>query len=259
MPRNRIRQAGALFVLILGLCPLAQAQSLAIVNSNDPNAHVYADSTWLGLASLQSFLVPEGTALVRVVPRNVGVWGLATITAPVSPRSDTTIVAAQFPYTYRLETTPVGADIYRILDGERIHLGATPQVSMFDAPIGGLLSFEKQGYATVEVPPGDAFWNRHLAVMRPLSGGTSPRTDLHLEAPGRSKRWIDYVAVGAALAGGILAVHYKTKADNRFDVYQETGNPDLRPRIENFDTRSAWALGAMQAGVGVFAIRLALR
>ena len=48
-------------------------------------------------------------------------------------------------------------------------------------------------------------------------------------------------------------------ADNRFDRYQETGDPLLRPTIRTYDTRSAVALGAMQAGVGVFAIRLVLR
>jgi hypothetical protein len=248
-------------VLILGVATsgTASSQAVAVVDSNDLNAHVYADSTWLGLAGLGVFKLPVGTREVRVVPRDVGVWGLATITTPTSPRIDTVRVSAQFPYAYKLEATPVGADVYRVEEGQRTYLGATPQVSMFDEPMAGTLLFEKPGFATVEVAPGSGFWNRHLVVMRPLTGSGRAAADLQIQMPGRSRRWIEYAAVSAAVVGGVLAVHYKTKADNRFDAYQETGNPDLRPSIEQFDTRSAWALGAMQAGVGVFAIRLAFR
>ena len=68
--------------------------------------------------------------------------------------------------------------------------------------------------------------------------------------------WIDYVAIGTAIAGGILAVHYRTKADNRFDDYNETRDPALKSDVKQLDLYSGVALGAMQVGLGVIAFRL---
>ena len=56
-----------------------------------------------------------------------------------------------------------------------------------------------------------------------------------------------------------MAVHFKFKADRRYDRYVETGDPALRPAIKRYDTYSGVALGVMQAGAGLFAVRLILR
>ena len=71
----------------------------------------------------------------------------------------------------------------------------------------------------------------------------------------RSK-WINYTAAGTSLVAGILAIHFRTKADNRFEDYLETGNPGLKKQVQRLDVQSGLALGAMQLGVGVIAFRL---
>ena len=68
--------------------------------------------------------------------------------------------------------------------------------------------------------------------------------------------WLDYVAVGTSVVGGLLAVHYKTKADKLYDEYKESKDIGLKPDIEQFDLYSGVALGAMQVGLGVLAFRL---
>ncbi len=71
--------------------------------------------------------------------------------------------------------------------------------------------------------------------------------------------WIDYSILAATGAAAVVAVHYKFKADDLYRAYLDTGDPTLRPRIRSLDTRSAVALGTMQAGVVTFGARLLLR
>ncbi len=73
------------------------------------------------------------------------------------------------------------------------------------------------------------------------------------------RRWIDAAAVTTALVAGAVAVHFKRKADARYDIYRVTGDPTLRPVIRDYDTKSGVAAGVMQAGVTVFAVRLLRR
>jgi hypothetical protein len=70
---------------------------------------------------------------------------------------------------------------------------------------------------------------------------------------------VSYGAAALAITSGAIAAHYKLKADNIYDEYAITGNPDLRSEIRRYDTYSAVALGTMQIGVGVLAVRLILR
>ena len=72
----------------------------------------------------------------------------------------------------------------------------------------------------------------------------------------KRRKWINYTAAGTSVVAGILAIHFRTKADNRFDDYLETGNPALKKQVQRLDVQSGLALGAMQIGVGVIAFRL---
>lgn len=245
-----------LLIAVFWAIPSA-AQQTAVVTSNDPEALVYADSTWLGPASREVFALPAGARELRVVPRNVGTWGVSGFSAPIA-RRDTTWLTATFPLTYRLEATPYAASVWLNNGDVSFELGSTPLVYQMESAQGTFV-FLREGFAPVEITPGTELWNRHTAVLQPLSPAVATTPDIHLEVGQTRRTWIDYAAVGAALVGGSLAVHYKLKADNRFETYLETGDPDLRPVIEDLDTRSAIALGAMQAGVTVFALRLVLR
>ncbi len=71
--------------------------------------------------------------------------------------------------------------------------------------------------------------------------------------------WVDYALIAATGASAVVAIHYKFKADRLYDDYQETGDPSLRGEIRALDRRSGIAVVGMQAGVGIFAVRLLLR
>ena len=75
----------------------------------------------------------------------------------------------------------------------------------------------------------------------------------------RGRTWVDAAALGVALAGTAVSVHYKFQADRRFADYERTGVPLLRPDIEALDDRAAVAFGVGMTGLALFTWRLAIR
>ncbi len=72
----------------------------------------------------------------------------------------------------------------------------------------------------------------------------------------RRRRWIDVVALSGAVVAGALAVHYRTKADHRFEDWEQDKRPQLKQDIQRLDVLSGVSTGVMQVGLGVFAFRL---
>ena len=59
------------------------------------------------------------------------------------------------------------------------------------------------------------------------------------------------VLVGTALALGATTAYYKLEADNKFDEYQITGNPDLLDQTDRYDIISGVTFAALQINFGL--------
>lgn len=249
-----------LFALLLEGESYAQTQAYVAIRTNLPEATVYVDSVALGPASSGVLAVPAGAAHVRLVPPGHGSWSVPPVEAPLTVAAgDTVDVRLDFPHHYRVESVPFGASVYVETERGRELLGKTPLYHTTPAPLPGRLVVEHPGYVIVRLEPGDDVWNAHSLSLSPEQDADPTAARVPWEPPRPPRRWIDYAAVGTAVAAGALAIHYKFKADNLYDDYVETTDPALRPQIREYDTYSAVSLGVMQAGIGLFAIRLALR
>ncbi|NNF58791.1 MAG: hypothetical protein HKN04_11175, partial [Rhodothermaceae bacterium] len=144
-------------------------------------------------------------------------------------------------------------------------LGVAPLIVERNAPLRGTLVAERDGSLAARFTPGDSLDNRHLILMRPLEDRARPDAAVGWMPPRRSPNaWIDIAAAGVALAAAGVAIHYKFRADDVDDRYRqlgslERGDPVLKAEAERLDTYSLAALGVMQVGVGVLAVRFILR
>jgi hypothetical protein len=166
------------------------------------------------------------------------------------------------PYYYRIESVPYRAQVFVQADGRKELMGETPVTFTRPEPLESVIVVEKRGYAPTEIDPGGDRWNRHVVMLTRAERAADGKSDAEVAwtpPRARTSKWIDYGSVGLAVVSAIVSVHYKFKADALYDEYEETGDPLLERRIKRLDTRSGIALGAMQVGLGVFAIRLALR
>lgn len=274
--RDHSEQAGRLawitritlgLLLMLGTAQTGAAQTSApaLIDTNLPDAVLYADSLRLGRVGEGLVHVPAWARMLRLVPE-VDAWSVEPLMRPLPASAfeettggDTLRLSMRFPYHYAIESVPFGASVYLEEENARAELGTTPLVYRAEAPLTGVLVVERQGYGPVRLEPGADVWNREVLVLEPLIPAGVATVEMDWNPPAPRRRWIDVAALGLAAVGGATAVYYKFKADDRYDVYQETGDPALRPEIRRYDLYSGVALGAMQVGVGVFALRLVLR
>lgn len=238
----------------------AQESVVTLVQTNLPGATLYADSLLLGPAETGRFLVPVGTQHLRLLPPGNDLWSIEPLEVPFTAQpGDTLELDLPFPYHYKIESIPFGASVSMDANGEKALLGKTPvQFTLDEVPDNGFI-VQRPGYLTEQVEAGEEVWNRTVLTLRPVAPETTTATEVNWEPPRKRHRWIDYTAAVVALGAGALAVHYKFQADRLDDRYRETTDPALRSEIQSLDTRSNIALGVMQGGIGVLAIRFVLR
>ncbi len=257
----KILLVGSLLLFGLAWRPNAAVaqRTLVIENTNQPGAIVFVDSAIVGRVAERFFRLSHDAERVVVAPSVPGSWSIPPIQFQLSrlgsyTDSDTIAVDAVFPYYYSVRTTPPGARVFT--DRNKTNIGYTPLVFSRSAPIADSLRLELDGYSSVSLRPGHGLWNPVDVAMS--ANGT---VDLGFVArpPKRSKRWVNVLAVSLVALGGGAAVHYKFKADRRFRIYEQTGDPALRPEVHRLDVRSGVALGVMQSGVAILVIRLVRR
>ncbi|HMB91587.1 MAG TPA: hypothetical protein VKP65_12115 [Rhodothermales bacterium] len=251
---------GVLLLVLITLPVQAQESVVTLVQTNLPGATVYADSLLLGTAETGRFLVPVGTRHLRLLPPGHGLWSIEPLEVAFTAQlGDTLELDLPFPYHYKIESIPFGASVSVDSDGEKLLVGKTPvQFTLEEVPDNGFV-VERPGYLIEHVEAGEEVWNRTVLTLRPVVPETTTATEVEWEPPHKRHRWIDYTAAVVALGAGALAVHYKFQADRLDDRYRETTDPTLRSEIRALDTRSTIALGVMQGGIGVLAIRFVLR
>jgi len=227
-----------------------------------PGATLLAADSTLGAASAVHAL-PAGEHALTLRDGAAGAWAPRTATADVVVNAgDTLTVDLRLPFRYRVVTVPSGASVAVVTGNVREPLGLAPLTVDRTAPLGGELVATREGFAEARAAPGDSAVNRVTMILRPLSAAEGAAVDWR--PPGRSRAWIDIAAGALALAAGAVAIHYKFQADAVDDRYRTPGSPErgdsaLRAEAQRLDRISAGALGVMQLGLGVLAIRLVLR
>jgi len=249
-----------LLVTVLALSfvdTFAQNGVVVRLQTNLPDALVYADSVRVGRAASDFFLIPRSTRRLRLVPSKSDSWSITPIWRDIAlSTGDTLSLELNFPYHYKIESNPFGAEVFLETPEGRSRLGDTPLLHTADSPLRGMLFVHKEGFESQRLTPGDEVWNHHHLALDVLEEGTLAAA-VEVWIPKRqSRKWITYVAASTALVSGVLAVHYKLKADSRYDRYALSGDPNLRGGFERMDRNAAIALGTMQVGLGVLAIRL---
>lgn len=265
MRRSRFGAVVALAALLVSLVAAparAAAESWLRLVVHRPGVVRLDGEDWLDLSgragrapvpwtqySMQVLPVPAGAhrlELVAAGPGAVPPW--ETVVVDVAP-GDTALVRLGRPL---LRSSPAGARV--LLDGAE--LGVTPLRPDPTRLPGRRLLLEMPGYLRTTLD-GDSLLARAAASggarveLVPLNPAPLPV----LVTPDRASfidrhRTLLLVGSTALLAGGVAAgLGFKSEADDVFDEYTRTGNPDrqreLFDRAERYDRLSlvGWALG----------------
>ena len=253
---NMMNKANLIVVMILFFCTgsaVGQERTL-VISSNVGSAHVYVDGEWLGVVTQSPFNIALNAKSVRVAASQEDQWSVDPLLFELPETSVGTVsIDVVFPQTYRVESVPSGA---RVFNQAGVQLGVTPLQWSTKKPLEEELLVSLGGHEPITFLPGSDVWNRHIFSLKRLSPSDA-LVPSRVSGDRPPRRWVNKVVLTSAFAAGALAVHFRTKADNRFDDYNQTGNRALRSEIRRLDVQSGVALGAMQLGIGVVAIRLA--
>lgn len=243
---------GWLVALLFVTTGNVEAQTARLeVRSNAPDAVVYLDGSWLGRKADGPFQIPVSSRMVRVATGEDALWSVDPLFFRIAPTADTTIVLhAHFPRVYQFDSTPSGAEVM----ASGVVLGRTP-LRLERREALDSVRVQLDGFASLSRTVGDGLWNREVFELETLPGGRAVSTGFVMERKRRD--WVSIAATTSALAAGALAIHFRTKADNRYDDYNREGKLDLKSDIKRLDLQSGVALGAMQLGLGVVVFRLA--
>lgn len=238
----------------------AQQSVYVRISTNADDAVLFADSALIGSVPSGFVRVPSGTERLRLAVKDVNTWSVPPVEKRLdAAEGDSVEIDLHFPYHYRIESIPFGAKVHLERGEEWNHLGTTPLLHTTEAPLDGRIVVERPGYAIERVESGREIWNRHVVMLKPSDDLNPTAAQVNWRPPKKHRAWIDYAALGTAVAAGAVAVHYKFKADDLYSTYEDTADPGLRDDIHAHDVRSGVAFGVMQAGLGIFAIRLVLR
>lgn len=228
--------------------------------SNAETGTVWVDGEPVGRIGEGPWALSPGVHTVRLLPPEQYGWALERPQAGVTAAAgDTVRLRLDFDYTYALNSSPPEATV-RLLSGESPEertdeqLGTTPLVLARSRPLSGTLVFEKVGFDTTTVRPGDRIWNAHHVDLRPNARIAHDRM-YRLPEDERTRDWFTYLSAGVAVSAGVAAIVYERKA-NRL---QATGEPPLQQRADRYETVSHGFLAGMQIGVASFAISLVVR
>ncbi len=230
------------------------------ISTNASDALLFADSVFIGPVLAGFVEIPASTKRLRVSVRHMNTWSVPPIETQLDASAgDSLELHLQFPYYYRVESIPFGARVHLEGGQEWNHLGTTPLLHASATPLDARIVVERPGYAMERIEPGRDVWNRHVVMLKPSDELDPTAAQVNWHPPKKRRAWIDYAALGSAAVAGVIAVHYKFKADDLYSTYEETADPALRDDIHAHDLRSGVAFGVMQAGLGLFALRLLLR
>jgi hypothetical protein len=258
-----LRHSGWMIALLLLVQPdFARAQQRIVVEveTNAPDALLYADDQFLGLAAHGPFVISAAAGSLSLLPDESDGWSIAPVVVSLQALpGDTVSVSMQLPYYYRIESMPFGADVFLETETGLTFIGRTPLVYENQEPLEDRLVLERAGFVTQRIRPGGAAYNVHAVMLDSSERLDAGGMEVAWQPPPVRRVWIDAAAAALAVTAGVLAIHYKFEADRLYEDYRTTGDPAGRTRIREADVMAGVALGAMQVGVGVFAIRLIFR
>lgn len=236
---------------VLGAQTVETAGASLTVTANVDSAWIFLDTTLVGRTPLTIDTVPPGTHRIRVIEPDVEGWLSES-------REDTVVLntGEQKTMYYELKrkviihSIPFGANV---LLGDST-IGQTPFLFAYDSSVLARgVQLRKDGFepaGVVILNSGQRalsinltrVWDRDLPADYVFRGGDGSKDD-NLKL---------YITGAATVLSGAAAAAFKIRADNRYAMYQRTGDSALLSETRRLDAAAAAALVATQIGLGLF-------
>lgn len=202
------------------------------INTDINNYHIYLNGKKLD--SIKNLHLHSGNYILKLVESD-GKWNSKEITDTITVQNcDPLNLSYSFSdNNYFLQTDPSDAEVIK---NDSV-IGYTPL--LLSTGYSNLL-LSKKDYAEKLISTDEL---RNSPVIKLDYIGNGENQSFY-----GSPKFL--VLVGTAIALGAATAYYKLKADDKFDEYQITGNPDLLDETDRYDLISGITFTAMQIDFG---------
>lgn len=222
-----------------------------IVRADVDSAFVLLDGHSVGRTPVVIDTIAPGVHILKIMHSDVSNWlaGVLEDTLHIT-KGDHRVCQYRFRQAIIFSTVPAGASVY-IRD---TLVGITPM--LLTNPQEGQqppVAISKDGYEPSTVIPWDTPRGYATFSLTPISQQAMEEDIISASPPAPRVRPTRIFVSGAAMAAtGIVTAYLKIKADNRQDLYLQTGDPGLLAERNRLDRGAALTLVLTQIGFGFF-------
>jgi hypothetical protein len=246
--RTELRSCALSALLALGLLaadgsdvPVPAESGVIVARSDPPGAYVGVDTLLVGRTPLDPFSLPAGrhTIWLRSRPPDEFEPAPAAVHVVIVAAGDTIVIEENLGRLVWIESDPGEAGV--VVDGEAV--ARTPAWIRWHGR--EIVELERPGHERRDVTALLREGREALRVgLRPLDGDAARHPAVVSGLDGRPN-WSAWGVVGLGVAGTVLAVHFKEKADRAYDRYLEAAstsrmesNLDEAERFDRYSTVS---------------------
>jgi len=225
-----------LLVIVYSFCISYAQESFTIltIQTNVDSAGLFIDDNFISVGNAFQIKLEPGAHSIQIV-ENLKKWNAEIITDTIQiEKSGELFLNYTFKDQSILNTSP--QDVY-VFEKDSL-VGFTP--ILLDAGFKEL-KLEKPDYKSTYITPEE------------ISNGKMPELIFTGQPPDQQfyGSTLFTILLGTAIALGATTAYYKLEADNLFEEYKITGNPELVSEVDNYDLLSGAALIAFEVNIGL--------
>ncbi len=238
--------------ILLVTCTLFAGQTARLsLLTEPPGCAVQIDTSWIGYAPIRNLVLAPGTHSIRIFAPPSGIWNLQDrqFQITLQPGQDTTISIRFVPLVF-INSIPPGAFLMQ----DTTHVGSTPIYLPFYEYRGKRLVLKKSGYEPFSFVLSDST-PFSVRLTRKAGFVESQRPPLLRIWP-RTHTRAKFALLGSTVLTHWLAFYFKNIADEHYNRYLSTADPDLIDRYwketRKYDRLSDITLAISYTSLAVF-------
>ncbi len=224
------------------------------IETSSPGYEVFVNGVSVGRTPVEDLTVGAGEVEVLIRTNESQSWAAPdwVKNIPVAA-GDTLFIEAEIQRNYQIRSKPFGA---RVL-ANGFELGTTPFVFSIPDTATRTLQIAKPGFTASEIVCSPETPSLRMVELRPINDfreAQIARLQESLRGKKAKRKRNAYLLAGVSFASALSAILLKQKADNLFDEYNATAEPNhadaLFNRTKRFDRYAAASYGVFQISFG---------